>query len=219
MTARSARILSLLGLLFLTAACSPGSFVEMVHVEPTAGYEEALVDFRAERDRYFVQDAGSPILPEERESFPGLEYFDPDPSLYFVGDLQVYTDPETLQLGTTSGKIRDAERIGFVAFSIDGQPYRLQVYRLVDGSGGLFLPFQDSTTGEETYPAGRYLNLHESAEGGPYELDFNLAYNPSCAYGGADRFACPVTPLENRLDVRIAAGERGRHDVEIAEDS
>ncbi len=102
-----------------------------------------------------------------------------------------------------------------MTFHIDGRPHRLQVYRLADGTGELFLPFQDLTTGGDTYPAGRYLNLIPSSQTGPYELDFNLAYNPSCAYGGAERFACPVTPPENRLDVRVAAGERGRHDVQL----
>ena len=201
-----------LGILLLASAasCARPTFTEMVHVPPREGYETQLIEFRAQRDDYFATDPASPLLPGEREDFGGLEYFEPDPSLYFVGDLQFYTEPEKLQLVTTSGKVREAERVGFVAFRIQDKPHRLQVYHLVDGSGGLFLPFQDGTTGEETYPAGRYLNLIPSSETGPYEMDFNRAYNPSCAYGGADRFACPVTPPENRLDVPIAAGERGR---------
>lgn len=202
-------------LLLFAGSCAEKTFTEMVHVPPREGYEARLAEFRAIRDDYFAADPESPLLPEERESFAGLEYFELDSSLYFVGDLQLYIEPEKLQLATTSGRIRDAERIGFVAFRIDGQPHRLQVYRLADGSGELFLPFQDLTTGRDTYPAGRYLNLIPSSPAGPYVLDFNLAYNPSCAYGGAERFACPVTPLENRLDVRVAAGERGRHDVEL----
>ncbi len=201
-------------LLALGAACARPDFTEMVHVPPVGDYERRLIEFRAQRDTYFAADPASPLLESERDGFGGLEYFDPDLSLYFVGDLQLYREPETLQLVTTSGKLREAERVGFVAFRIDGEPQRLQVYRLVDGTGGLFLPFQDGTTGAETYPAGRYLNLIASSQAGPYELDFNLAYNPSCAYGGAERFACPVTPAENRLTVRIAAGERGRQDVE-----
>lgn len=200
--------------LALGGSCTQETFVEMVHVPPLAGYSARLTEFRADRDAYFAADPASPLLPDERESFAGLEYFEPDLSLYFVGDLQVYVEPETLQLVTTSGQVREAERIGFVAFRIDGRTHRLQVYRLGDGTGGLFLPFQDLTTGEDTYPAGRYLNLLPSSQTGPYALDFNLAYNPSCAYGGAERFACPVTPPENRLDVLIAAGERGRHDVQ-----
>ena len=202
-------------LLALAGACDKAPIIEMVHVPPQDGYEQRLLEFRERRDGYFVENEGSPLLPEERESFAGLEYFDPDLSLYFVGDLRVYVEPENVQMVTTSGQIREAQRAGFVAFKIDGVPHRLQVYRLTDGSGGLFLPFQDQTTGQETYPAGRYVDLVASSENGPYELDFNLAYNPSCAYGGAERFVCPVTPSENRLDVRIAAGERGRAEVHV----
>jgi uncharacterized protein (DUF1684 family) len=66
----------------------------------------------------------------------------------------------------------------------------------------------DGTTGQETYHAGRYVDL-QGPEGGPFVLDFNLAYNPWCAYGAAERYVCPVTPPENRLAVRIEAGERG----------
>jgi uncharacterized protein (DUF1684 family) len=201
-------------LLALAGSCARQTFTEMVHVPPIAGYEARLIEFRADRDTYFATDPASPLLPDERESFAGLEYFEPDLSLYFVGDLQFYAEPEKLQLVTTSGQVREAERVGFVAFRIHGEPKRLQVYHLADGSGGLFLPFQDATTGQETYPAGRYLDLIPSAQSGPYELDFNLAYNPSCAYGGAERFACPVAPAENRLDVRVAAGERGRQNVQ-----
>ena len=66
----------------------------------------------------------------------------------------------------------------------------------------------DATTGTETYPAGRYLELF-GPPGGPFALDFNRAQNPSCAYGAPERFACPVTPAENRLELRIEAGETG----------
>jgi len=72
----------------------------------------------------------------------------------------------------------------------------------------LFVPFMDATTGRETYPAGRYVSLEDAGEG-RYVLDFNLAFNPSCAYGTPERFQCPRTPAENRLAVAIRAGERG----------
>jgi len=197
----------------LAFACGGGPIEEMVHIPPQQGYEAQLAGFREQRDVYFATDPDSPLLPDERPVFSGLEYFEPQRSLYFVGDLQVYIDPEHVQMVTTAGQFREAQRTGFVAFRIEDKPYRLQVYRLTDGSGGLFLPFQDTTSGDETYAAGRYVVLISSSENGPYELDFNRAYNPSCAYGEAERFACPVTPAENRLDVRIAAGERGRADV------
>src|SRR6185295_14931363 len=69
----------------------------------------------------------------------------------------------------------------------------------------LFVPFLDRTSGSETYGAGRYLDI-EPDEDGTYALDFNLAYHPSCVYD--DRFSCPLTPAENRLDIPIEAGER-----------
>jgi len=201
-------------LLVHAGGCADGRFTEMVHVPPPAGYETQLIEFRASRDVYFADNPASPLLPEEREDFEALEYFDPDPALYFVGDLQFYAEPEELKLVTTSGQWRDARRIGFVAFRIEGHSQRLQVYLLKDGSGDPFLPFQDGTTGEATYPAGRYVNLTPSSPNGPYELDFNMAYNPECAYGGKG-LACPATPPENRLDMRIEAGERGRYDVQV----
>ena len=202
-------------MLVLLAACADNSFVEMVHVSPLEGYINELTEFRERRNTYFVEDETSPLVQEERASFAGLEYFEPDPSLYFVGDVRFYVQQQTLQMVTTSGNVRDALRVGFVAFRIHGEPYRLQVYRLADGSGEFFLPFTDSTTGTETYGAGRYVDLIPSTPNGPFELDFNRSYNPSCAYGEAEKYVCPVTPAENRLPVRVAAGERGRADVPV----
>lgn len=172
-------------------------------------YGAQLEEDRAVRDDYFQHDPESPLLASARESFAGLDYFEVDESLYFVGDTHFYAEPEQLMMTTTSGAQREALRVGWVGFKIGGERYRLQVYQLLDGEGGLFLPFQDASTGVETYPAGRYINLVSQSPRGPYVLDFNRAYNPSCAYGEPERFACPVTPTENRLDVAIRAGERG----------
>jgi hypothetical protein len=114
---------------------------------------------------------------------------------------------------TTAGKTRPCERWGRVTFLRKGRELSLQVYRLLDrpegsGGAGLFLPFKDATSGKETYAAGRYVDL-DGPDGGPYVLDFNRAYNPSCAYGEPLRFQCPVPPPENALDVAVRAGERG----------
>jgi uncharacterized protein (DUF1684 family) len=177
-------------------------------------YVVQLDDHRAVRDDYFESDPNSPLLASARDGFTGLEYFNADETLYFVGDAHFYTSPEQLVMTTTGGAQREALRVGWVGFKIGGERYRLQVYQLLDGEGGLFLPFQDATTGDETYPAGRYINLLPQSPRGPYVLDFNRAYNPSCAYGEPERFACPVTPAENRLDIAIRAGERGAEQAE-----
>jgi hypothetical protein len=101
--------------------------------------------------------------------------------------------------------------VGSIGFEREGAPHELQVYSLRDlpaeAWDSLFLPFMDATTGEETYPAGRYVEL-EKVEEGWYLLDFNQAYNPLCAYG-REIYRCPRTPPENRLPIPVRAGERG----------
>jgi uncharacterized protein (DUF1684 family) len=162
------------------------------------------------------------------ENFGGLEYWEPDSRYYFVGPIRVYPHKEQFKIVTTAGQTRPCEGFGWIEFPVEGTIRRLQVYRLLDlgleiSAESLLLPFTDGTTGTETYPAGRYVDLVgpqgeiqvvSDPQGGmiavgPYVLDFNRAYNPSCAYGAPERFACPVTPADNRLRVRIEAGERG----------
>jgi uncharacterized protein (DUF1684 family) len=182
----------------------------MTSVPPPSGWEERLLADRAERDTEFREASDTPLLPADLRSFDGLDYWAPDPEYRLVGPLEIYDHPERFEIPTTTGKIRPCERYGRVTFELDGRTLTLQVYRLLDAGNdrGLFLPFTDRTTGVETYPAGRYIDL-DGQPGGLYVLDFNAAYNPLCAYGKPEEYVCPVTPRENRLDVRIEAGERG----------
>jgi len=89
-----------------------------------------------------------------------------------------------------------------------GDGWSLDLYWLETYGGGVFVPFRDATCGVESYGAGRYLldTVKGADLGGSLTLDFNFAYNPSCAWD--DRWACPLTPPANRLAVRIEAGER-----------
>ena len=185
----------------------------MVEVSPPSGWSDRILADRTDKDRAFANSGNSPVLPEHRGSFSELDYWPADRRYRMVGPVHVYPEPEQFEIPTTSGKVRPCERYGWLEFELDGQVHSLQVYRLLDstpadGTSKLFLPFTDGTSGEQTYPAGRYLDL-DGAPGGLYELDFNRAYNPSCAYGDPSRYVCPVTPKENRLSVRIEAGERG----------
>lgn len=173
---------------------------------------------RALRDLAFAEGEDSPLPEAVRESFDGLDYWQPRPELRFVGPLHRHDEPRRFEIPTTAGRVRPCERFGWVEFEIDETPCTLQVYRLLDSGGGdeeLFLPFMDGTTGERTYPAGRYVDLEGSA--GIYVLDFNRAFNPLCAYGNPEEYACPVTPPENRLPVRVEAGERGYATLEGSE--
>lgn len=203
---------SLFGLLLALAAatgCDRGPAGTMIHLPPPADWEARLAQSRERKDDLMRDPAGSPLLAEDIPTFEGLPYYEPDPDYYFVGRIQYYPEPEKLEITTTAGEQRPGEKIGWISFELDGTVYRLQVYHMLDNAlAGFFLPFRDTTAGSETYPSGRYVEL-DGPQGGPYVLDFNRAYNPSCAYGAPERFACPVTPRENHLTVAIRAGERG----------
>jgi uncharacterized protein len=198
-------------------ACNRTS-VTMSPVPPPRSWEQDVAGARKQTDAAFATDPDSPLPAAERARFRGLSHFPLDPSWRYAGWIERYKTPERISIVTTAGKPRPCERWGRVTFARDGSVLTLQVYRLLDveeqqGGAGLFLPFKDATTGKETYDAGRYVDL-VGPEGGPFVLDFNLAYNPSCAYGDPGRFQCPATPAENRLPIAVNAGERGpEHDA------
>jgi uncharacterized protein (DUF1684 family) len=199
--------------LLLATACTPTGSGRMVAETPPADWVAGIEEFRQSKDRVFKEEPQSPLLPQDVPTFEGLDYWPPDPERRFVGPVHFYAAPERFQIVTTAGQWRPAEKVGWISLVIEGHVSILQVYRLLDndttdGLQSLFLPFADATSGQETYPAGRYVRL-EQLEDQRFVLDFNYAFNPSCAYGDPSRFACPATPQENRLPVRIEAGERG----------
>jgi len=194
------------------SACD-GSRVTMSPIPPPRSWAQELAARRLGRDAAFASDPDSPLPVAQRATFRGLTYFPPDPAWRYAGSVERYPTPDRITIVTTNGAPRPCERWGRVTFARDGRVLTLQIYRLLDlpnrpGGEGLFLPFKDKTTGEETYPAGRYVDL-DGPDGGPFVLDFNGAYNPSCAYGEPERFQCPVTPAENALSIAVTAGERG----------
>ena len=180
------------------------------HHEGPHDYRSAIEGYRAEKDAFFKSAPGSPIPRDERDAFAGLPYYPVEEDLVFEGltpEPYAGTEPTTFQIPTSDNKLRPARRAGVFTFELAGEPRRLTAYELegAHSDGRLFLPFLDATSGSETYGAGRYLDL-EPDEDGTYAIDFNLAYHPSCVY--APIFSCPLTPAENRLPIRIEAGER-----------
>lgn len=174
-----------------------------------AGSADPVLQARRERDRAFKYDPQSPIPEEARIRFQGLDYFPLNPGLRFQVKLNRYPVPERIRMATNTGEVREGLKYGYFEFRVQEEVCRLQVYRLDDDANPrqpyLFIPFRDATTGKETYGAGRYLDLRENTSG-TYDLDFNRAYSPSCAYGGD--FSCPIPPEENRLSIPIRAGEK-----------
>src|SRR5687767_10991229 len=166
----------------------------------------ALERFRRDKDDFFKNDTQSPLNGEQKRGFSGLKYYPENPSLRLELKLEKASTPRPVILQTSTGEVREYMHVGEVRFSVDGQEATLQVY---DDDHGYFLPFVDATAPQETYCAGRYLEP-TSLDGDMLGVDFNLAYSPYCAYN--ERWSCPLPPNENRLKVRIDAGEKKFHD-------
>jgi uncharacterized protein len=157
--------------------------------------------FRAEKDQFF-RSRNSPLPANLRAGFSGLVYYPENPSLRF-SSLPLVPDPsrEATLMQTSNGSQRVYLRSGWLEFL----QTRLAVFAPEGADdGALFIPFRDATSGNETYGSGRYLEAH--LENNLVQLDFNLAYNPYCAY--SDGWSCPIPPLENWLTIPILAGEK-----------
>ena len=162
----------------------------------------ALKGLRKEKDEFFVRHPQSPLTGEQKKVFSGLNYYEENPDLRLEIDVLPFDQQEEIEMQTSTGDIQKYLRFGRIRFIVGGQPAELTIYT---NEHGYFLPFVDAMAGVETYPAGRYLEP-ESLPGGKFLVDFNLAYNPYCAYN--ERWSCPLTPLENRLKIALRAGER-----------
>ena len=157
-----------------------------------------------ERESLFATHPQSPA--------PGARprYFDYDPAARVLGEVTP-APAEELRLPVSRDEEVVAIRTGRVEFELEGQAAALDLFWISGYGGGLFLPFRDATSGTTTYGAGRYLydtikGADLGTEDGKLVLDFNFAYNPSCAYD--PRWACPLAPPANRLEVAVHAGER-----------
>jgi len=178
--------------------------------------DDVVEKFRAGRDVLFGTHPQSPIEPEERAAFAGLKWFAYDPAFRVEAKLQAGDGAELdIDTGGDDGAIH-YRRAATLVFALNGQPQRLTVLSLVQYAGGLFVPFRDATSGRETYGGGRYLLdtakdtdslvLETTVGSNRAVIDFNYAYNPSCVY--SPRWACPLAPPENFLQVPITAGEK-----------
>ncbi len=171
----------------------------------------ASTQFRAARERLFREHPDSPIEPERRAAWRGLPWFAYDKAWRVRGVIDRSAKRKTFEIELASDGVLRCTRVGCVRFEIAGKPSSLAVYWFEGYGGGLWLPFSDASSGTETYGGGRY--LYDTIKGADLGiaglqivLDFNFAYNPSCAYD--DRWSCPLSPPENRLPFAVRAGER-----------
>jgi hypothetical protein len=168
--------------------------------------EATLAGFRVARERLIREHPQSPLRPERRAGFAGLDHWPYDPDMRFEAAVEP-AEPDRLVAHSLDGDPYPLDRIGRVLLPI-GQ---LEVYWIQVYGGGVFIPFRDATSGTESYGAGRYLldTIKGADLGGAGDrliLDFNYAFNPSCAYD--PRWSCPLAPAANWLQVPVRAGER-----------
>ncbi len=140
----------------------------------------------------------------------GPQYYPPSEAWRLVArlDRDVPGVGQMVELATSTGQLREMMIAGQLVFEAAGDARRLAAYLSHDAQGyeELFVPFRDETSGNETYGAGRYLEVPYESGQADFELDFNFAYNPSCAYSPA--YDCPYPPPGNRLSIAVTAGEK-----------
>ncbi len=181
-------------------------------------YTAELEAKRREKDDFFADHPQSPIPPEERDEFSGLEYFPPDPQYRVTATVSLEPDPEAepVAMETTAGREMRYLRVATLVFDLeredpdleDGQ-CELAAYSQEATTDALFVPFRDKTTGQQSYRGGRYMELAvdgDLEDGQNLLVDFNLAYSPFCAF--SETFDCPLPPEANWLEVAIPAGEQ-----------
>jgi uncharacterized protein (DUF1684 family) len=182
------------------------------HARSSPDPEQGWRAWRKGRDELFSGHPQSALPDDQRASAAPLPYFEYDPAMRVLGEVRG-AQAEEYDIPTSGDEAMTFTRFATVRFSLGPTAVELELYWLHGYGGGLFLPFRDRTSGRESYGAGRYLfdtvkGADLGMEGDRLVLDFNFAYNPSCAYD--PRWVCPLAPPANRLELAIRAGERLR---------
>lgn len=189
-----------LGLMVMAVGCRKPS------VMGTAEYVKSIQERRQAIDKMLREERTSPIPAAARANFGGLVYYPVDPQMRMEVTAKPYHKEERVEMVTSKGELQQYIRYAYVDFAVGSQTARLTIYAAgADGRMRYFLPFKDQTSGKETYPAGRYMEV-DIDRNWKTVLDFNKAYNPYCAYN--HDYSCPIPPEENVLKIPIRAGER-----------
>lgn len=202
--------LSVVLVLFLSITIQAQDISQFDHTK----YVAEITKERKQKDAEMLTDDKSPIPSEEKASFKKLNYFKPKVTYRKVAGFTRFDQATRFLMKTTTERLPEYSLYGVVNFSHKGKKYSLNVYQnieLVKKPGyekHLFIPFNDETNGNETYGGGRFLDLSETGAD-TLVIDFNLAYNPYCAYN--HKYSCPIPPEENDLKIKIKAGEKKWH--------
>jgi TonB family protein len=193
---------------FLLCICSLHALAQMDSLKAI----EEISAFQKKHNEEFKDRQQSPLEPDEFVKFESHDFFPIDLDYRVEAKLDVAEGTPFFPMKTTTSRISTERVYGFVIFTLDGEEFSLPVYQSKDlmatkeYADYLFFPFTDDTNGTETYGGGRYIDLRIPKEGNKLVIDFNMAYNPSCAY--SPRFSCPIVPGENQMDIEVLAGVR-----------
>lgn len=177
------------------------------NADPTAAWRQ----FQDDRDELFANHIQTPLSAEQQKHFRGLNFYPYDPRLRLLGQLTDPVEEKSFSVDLPDEGLLRLTCFAQVQFHLLGQETSLAIFWVEGYGGGLFLPFRDKSNGQGTYSGGRYLldgikGADLGAADGKLVLDFNFAYNPSCAYN--DRWVCPLAPAENWLNMEILGGEK-----------
>ena len=175
-------------------------------------YIQVIEKSREEKNALLKSGDESPFA-DSSETFTALKYFPPDSKYRLTANLVSIDSKKVTVLPTSDGKEQKYLEHAFATFRLDGVENKLLLLEVMDMGpqrGKLFLAFADATSADETYGAGRYLDIKKVPGATSITLDFNLAYNPYCAY--SDKFSCPFPPKDNILKIAIRAGEKNYHE-------
>lgn len=169
--------------------------------------------FQKEWMEFYANPETTPLNEEERARFKGLEFYPIDKQYTVEASFSPVINGETVTFATSANKTKQYQVAGTITFTINDTPCQLTLYSSPSMDDELFLPFRDATSGISSYGAGRYINISRTQiRQGKLILDFNLAYNPYCAY--SEQYNCPIPPIENTLPVAIKAGAKYEHHSE-----
>lgn len=173
-------------------------------------YARNLIQERSKEKIELTEGDRAPLKSDE---LIYVRHFQPDSTWILSGEVRFHSDTTSIQFATSSGKVKYFEKRAMLRFTRGNETFELTAYRNVQYRGkpemesALFIPFTDRTNGNSTYEGGRYLDVSsKDIKDGKLLVDFNLCYNPYCAYSSG--YNCPIPPAENRLSIEIPVGEQ-----------
>ncbi len=190
-------------LLFLIPVIALLAYYSIPTTKPVDETGADVAKIRSDKDENFRNSDESPI--KDKAAFKGLNYYSFNKDYIIDFALEKAEKTETVDIKMTDGTTEKLILFGKIKGEFKDFTIALTIYQRENGD--FFLPFKDKTAPTETYGGGRYLDLPlKNAKNNQLRVDFNLAYNPFCAYN--EDFACPIPPAENTLPIRIEAGEK-----------